>query len=62
MASHGCSLIRLDAFAYAVKKLIQNVTSSEPDLDLSHEVRDEAAKYQVELFRNYEHYSLNEDC
>ena len=45
LASHGCSLIRLDAFAYAVKKLDTNDFFVEPDIwDLLNEVRDEAAK------------------
>ena len=60
MASHGCSLIRLDAFAYAVKKLDTNDFFVEPDIwDLLNEVRDEAAKYQVELLPEiHEHYSI----
>ena len=60
MASHGCSLIRLDAFAYAVKKLDTNDFFVEPDIwDLLNEVRDVAAKYQVELLPEiHEHYSI----
>ena len=60
MASHGCSLIRLDAFAYAIKKLDTNDFFVEPDIwDLLNEVRDEAAKYQVELLPEiHEHYSI----
>ena len=60
MASHGCSLIRLDAFAYAVKKLDTNDFFVEPEIwDLLDEVRAEAAKYQVELLPEiHEHYSI----
>ena len=60
MASHGCSLIRLDAFAYAVKKLDTNDFFVEPEIwDLLDEVRVEAAKYQVELLPEiHEHYSI----
>ena len=60
MASHGCSLIRLDAFAYAIKKLDTNDFFVEPDIwELLNEVRDEAAKYQVELLPEiHEHYSI----
>ena len=60
MASHGCSLIRLDAFAYAVKKLDTNDFFVEPEIwDLLNEVRAEAAKYQVELLPEiHEHYSI----
>ena len=60
MASHGCSLIRLDAFAYAIKKLDTNDFFVEPDIwDLLNEVRDVAAKYQVELLPEiHEHYSI----
>ena len=60
MASHGCSLLRLDAFAYAVKKLDTNDFFVEPEIwDLLDEVRAEAAKYQVELLPEiHEHYSI----
>ena len=60
MASHGCSLIRLDAFAYAVKKLDTNDFFVEPEIwDLLDEVKAEAAKYQVELLPEiHEHYSI----
>ena len=60
MASHGCSLIRLDAFAYAVKKLDTNDFFVEPEIwNLLDEVRAEAAKYQVELLPEiHEHYSI----
>lgn len=60
MASHGCSLIRLDAFAYAVKKLDTNDFFVEPEIwNLLDEVRAEAAKYKVELLPEiHEHYSI----
>jgi sucrose phosphorylase len=60
MASHGCSLIRLDAFAYAIKKLDTNDFFVEPDIwELLDEVRQEAAKYDVELLPEiHEHYSI----
>lgn len=60
MASHGCSLIRLDAFAYAIKKLDTNDFFIEPEIwDLLDEVRDEAAKYEIELLPEiHEHYAI----
>lgn len=60
MASHGCSLIRLDAFAYAIKKLNTNCFFVEPEIwDLLNEVRDEAAKYEIDILPEiHEHYSI----
>ncbi|EKZ0425469.1 sucrose phosphorylase [Enterococcus faecalis] len=60
MANHGCSLIRLDAFAYAIKKLDTNDFFVEPDIwELLDEVRQEAAKYDIELLPEiHEHYSI----
>lgn len=60
MASHGCSLIRLDAFAYAIKKLDTNDFFVEPEIwELLDEVRQEAVKYEVELLPEiHEHYSI----
>ena len=60
MANHGCSLIRLDAFAYAIKKLDTNDFFVEPDIwELLDEVRQDAAKYDVELLPEiHEHYSI----
>ncbi|MGM0213110.1 sucrose phosphorylase [Enterococcus sp. AZ109] len=60
MASHGCSLIRLDAFAYAIKKLDTNDFFVEPEIwELLDEIREEAAKHQVELLPEiHEHYSI----
>ena len=48
LASNGCDLIRLDAFAYAVKKLDTNDFFVEPDIwDLLDKVRDIAAEYTL---------------
>ncbi|MFY1066624.1 sucrose phosphorylase [Enterococcus sp. AD013-P3] len=60
MAKHGCSLIRLDAFAYAIKKLDTNDFFVEPEIwELLEEVRDEAAKYEIQLLPEiHEHYSI----
>ena len=60
MARHGCSLIRLDAFAYAIKKLDSNDFFVEPEIwTLLDEVKEEAAKYEVELLPEiHEHYSI----
>lgn len=60
MATHGCSLIRLDAFAYAIKKLGTNDFFVEPDIwVLLDEVRTEAEQYGIELLPEiHEHYSI----
>lgn len=60
MASHGCDLLRLDAFAYAIKKLDTNDFFVEPDIwNLLDEVRIEAEKYNLELLPEiHEHYSI----
>lgn len=60
LASNGCDLIRLDAFAYAVKKLNTNDFFVEPDIwDLLDKVRDIAAEYGTELLPEiHEHYSI----
>lgn len=60
MASHGCSLIRLDAFAYAVKKLDTTDFFVEPEIwDLLSDVRDEAAKFEIDLLPEiHEHYTI----
>ena len=60
LASNGCDLIRLDAFAYAVKKLDTNDFFVEPDIwDLLDKVRDMAASYGAELLPEiHEHYSI----
>ena len=60
LASNGCDLIRLDAFAYAVKKLDTNDFFVEPDIwNLLDKVRDIAAEYGAELLPEiHEHYSI----
>lgn len=60
LASNGCDLIRLDAFAYAVKKLDTNDFFVEADIwDLLDKVRDMAASYGAELLPEiHEHYSI----
>ena len=60
LASNGCDLIRLDAFAYAVKKLDTNDFFVEPNIwDLLDKVRDIAAEYGTELLPEiHEHYSI----
>ena len=60
LASNGCDLIRLDAFAYAVKKLDTNDFFEEPDIwNLLVKVRDIAAEYGTELLPEiHEHYSI----
>lgn len=60
LASNGYDLIRLDAFAYAVKKLDTNDFFVEPDIwDLLDKVRDIAAEYGTELLPEiHEHYSI----
>ena len=60
LASNGCDLIRLDVFAYAVKKLDTNDFFVEPDIwDLLDKMRDMAAGYGAELLPEiHEHYSI----
>lgn len=60
LSSHGIKLIRLDAFAYAIKKLDTNDFFVEPDiwnlLDLLHQFAD---KYNVVMLPEiHEHYSI----
>ncbi len=50
LGDHGCSLIRLDAFAYATKKAGTNCFFVEPDVwELMGEARDAAAANGVEI-------------
>ena len=50
LGEHGCSLIRLDAFAYATKKAGTNCFFVEPDVwDLMAEARDAAAAHGVDI-------------
>lgn len=60
MADHGCSLIRLDAFAYAIKKLDTNDFFVEPEIwELLNEVRTIAAAHDVALLPEiHEHYTI----
>ncbi|WP_297815178.1 sucrose phosphorylase [uncultured Lactobacillus sp.] len=60
LIDHGADIIRLDAFAYAVKKLDSNDFFVEPEIwDLLAEVRDDiAAKGAMILPEIHEHYSM----
>lgn len=60
LATNGCDLIRLDAFAYAVKKLDTNDFFVEPEIwDLLDKVRDMAAEAGAELLPEiHEHYTI----
>lgn len=62
MAEHGCSLIRLDAFAYAIKKLKTNDFFVEPDIwELLAEVALIAKEYNIELLPEiHEHYTIQQ--
>ena len=60
MVKHGADLIRLDAFAYAIKKVDSDDFFVEPEIwDLLNEVRDILAPYQAEILPEiHEHYSI----
>lgn len=60
LIEHGADIIRLDAFAYAVKKLDTNDFFVEPEIwDLLAQVRDDiAAKGAMILPEIHEHYSM----
>lgn len=60
MAEHGCSLIRLDAFAYAIKKLGTTDFFVEPDIwELLEFAAKEAEQYGVELLPEiHEHFTI----
>ena len=60
MVKHGADLIRLDAFAYAVKKADTNDFFVEPEIwDLLEEVRKILAPYQAEILPEiHEHYTM----
>lgn len=60
LAENGCDLIRLDAFAYAIKKLDTNDFFVEPEIwNLLDKVRDMAAEKGVELLPEiHEHYTI----
>lgn len=62
MVAHGADLIRLDAFAYAIKKIDTNDFFIEPEIwDLLHEVRDILAPLNAEILPEiHEHYTVPE--
>ncbi|WP_283679613.1 sucrose phosphorylase [Lentilactobacillus sp. Marseille-Q4993] len=60
MVDHGADLIRLDAFAYAIKKIDTNDFFVEPEIwDLLNEVREILAPMNAEILPEiHEHYSI----
>ncbi|MCK1213550.1 sucrose phosphorylase [Streptococcus uberis] len=60
LAANGCDLIRLDAFAYAIKKLDTNDFFIEPDIwELLDKVRSIAGETGTEILPEiHEHYSI----
>lgn len=60
MCCHGASLIRLDAFAYAVKKPGGSCFFEEPEIwDLLHAIEQDVKDYQVEILPEiHEHYTI----
>ncbi|MGT2648726.1 sucrose phosphorylase [Streptococcus uberis] len=60
LAANGCDLIRLDAFAYAIKKLDTNDFFVEPDIwELLDKVRSIAGETGTEILPEiHEHYSI----
>lgn len=60
MCGNGVSVIRLDAFAYAIKKIDTNCFFVEPDIwDLLHEIEDIAAEWNVAILPEiHEHYTI----
>ena len=60
MCKKGASIIRLDAFAYAVKKADTSCFFVEPDIwNLLHEIEDILEEYQVIILPEiHEHYSI----
>ncbi|MDF7637282.1 sucrose phosphorylase [Leuconostocaceae bacterium ESL0958] len=60
MVQHGASLIRLDAFAYAIKKVDTNDFFIEPEIwDTLNEVREILAPLDAEILPEiHEHYSI----
>lgn len=60
MCKNGASIIRLDAFAYAVKKPDTNCFFIEPEIwKLLHEIEDIVKQYDVEVLPEiHEHYSI----
>ncbi len=60
MCENGASIIRLDAFAYAIKKENTNCFFMEPDIwDLLHEIEDIVKEKKVTILPEiHEHYSI----
>ncbi len=60
LAEHGASIIRLDAFAYAIKKAGTNCFFIEPDIwDLLDEAKSMLEPYNVDILPEiHEHYSI----
>ena len=60
MVQHGADMIRLDAFAYAVKKVGTNDFFVEPEIwDLLNEIQDVLAPYKAEILPEiHEHYTI----
>lgn len=62
MCENGASIIRLDAFAYAIKKPDTECFFIEPDIwNLLHEIEDTVKPYQVEILPEiHEHYRIQQ--
>ena len=60
LSKKGCDIIRLDAFAYAIKKLDTNDFFVEPEIwDLLDKIREMAVKNNVEILPEiHEHYKI----
>ncbi len=60
MCENGASIIRLDAFAYAIKKKNTNCFFVEPDIwDLLHEIQDVVSSKGVDILPEiHEHYTI----
>lgn len=60
MCEHGASMIRLDAFAYAIKKAGTSCFFVEPKMwDLLYDIENTAKEYGVEILPEiHEHYSI----
>lgn len=60
MCRHGASVIRLDAFAYAIKKADTSCFFIEPDIwDLLYEIEDIVKKHNAEILPEiHEHYTI----
>ena len=60
MCEHGAKVIRLDAFAYAIKKADTSCFFVEPEMwDLLYQIEEIAKEYQVDILPEiHEHYSI----